>query len=964
MPDAGEVVVAVVRHRVLGHVLAAYLARRVSDAVWELDGRATPITVGGAGVVSPDVVALVEVVDAMSEQRLAKNFARGKTPKAFFDTLADSVLKEQVRPFLDKKICAALPLIARSGVKVFKREGQYPTLNIHDSLEVAPPFKSRPKFFFTLTDAGDLLYTLKVSDGGSDVSLLGKEMSELSSSPAVFVSGRALYSFADVPFAKFRPFASNPRIRVDRRIVDNYMSRFVLGCVRSYWVAAYGFTVNRRHERLHRELRARQTIYGWAFELVFDYAGSECAPSSSECPTTMERDGNGGYVFDVVRRNFEEERRVCDFLVSDLGLSPLGEVFKVGDGKATLSDLANWANANRDILMERGIRVAMVDGDMRLYFGSWGLRSDVGDGIDWFDMRIVVEIGEFCIPFPKFFRNIAAGDNRFALPNGEVFIIPDEWFEQWSGAIPFLSVADDGRMRVEKRYSSFLPGYVLPRHQQGGDELPEAWGEDLQVRCLANADFRPYQEVGVRWLVALARHGRGGILADDMGLGKTLQTVALLAAIYDAGGASCGALFRRNDTGRAPSLVVVPVSLVSNWKREVMRFAPALSVYEYVGRQAVTSATLPSILGQYHVVITSYGHARLCSEALARVNFECVILDESHVVKNPASKTYRAVASLKAAVRFNLSGTPVENSLTDLWAQMNIVNPGLLGARDFFDQYYRRPIESQADERRLKLLRAATKPYILRRTKEQVLHDLPPISIQTIECHMTEEQQEIYEREKSACRNLLLDPAAGVANKRFLVLQSLTRLRLLANHPAMSVDGYAGGSGKADMVMEYVHSITQSGHKLLIFSSFVRDMELLAQRLDDDGLGYAMLTGKTRDRDALVKSFEASDTIKVMLISLKAGGVGLNIVAADYVLILNPWWNPAAEQQAYGRAHRIGQTRSVTVYRFISSGTIEEKIDRMQMRKLKLAQDAVGVSEMNAEGGAFTEQELEALLLE
>lgn len=962
MPDVREVVVAVVRHRVLGHVLTAYLARRVSDTLWGLDGHATPITIGDADALSPDVVALVEMLDTMSEQRLAKSFSRGKTPKAFFEALTDNVLREQVRPFLDKRVCAALPLIVRSGVKVFKKTDQYPTLSIHDRLDVAPPFKSRPKFFFTLAETGDLLYTLKVSDGGSDVSLFGKEMLEVSSSPAVFVSGRVLYSFADVPFAKFRPFASNQRIRVDRKIVDSYMSRFVMGCVKSYWVAAYGFTVNRRNERLRKELRARQTIYGWAFELAFDYAGSECAPSSVECPTTLRRDTGGGYVFDVVRRNFEEERRVRDFLVSDLGLSPLGEVFKVADGKSTLADLAHWANAQCDALMERDIRVVMSDGDERFFFGNWGLRSDVGGGIDWFDVRIVVEIGEFCVPFPQFFRNIAAGDNRFPLPNGEVFIIPDEWFEQWSGAIPFLSVADDGRMRVDKRYSSFLPGYVLPRQADG--ELPEACGEELRVPRLANVEFRPYQEVGVRWMVSLARHGRGGILADDMGLGKTLQAVALLAALYGVDEAGGGTPFRRNDTGRAPSLVVVPVSLVSNWRREVMRFAPALSVYEYVGRQAVTGVALPSVLGQYHVVITSYGYARLYPEALGRVNFECIILDESHTVKNPASKTYRAVASLRAGVRFNLSGTPIENSLTDLWAQMNIVNPGLLGARDFFDHCYRRPVETEADERRLKLLRAVTKPYILRRTKEQVLADLPPISIQTIECQMTEEQSEIYEREKSACRNLLLDPAAETAGKRFLVLQSLTRLRLLANHPAMSIDGYAGGSGKADMVVEYVSSITRSGHKLLVFSSFVRDMEFLAQRLDDAGIGYAMLTGKTRDRDSLVRSFEASDATKVMFISLKAGGVGLNIVSADYVIILNPWWNPAAEQQAYGRAHRIGQTRSVTVYRFISSGTIEEKIDKMQTRKLKLAQDAVGVSELNADGGAFSEQELEALLLE
>ena len=956
------IIIAVVRHRVLGYILVPYLSVQQSPHILAVQGHATPITIERMTDVPDDVRKLVDILDSLSDQRIANAFSRGKTPKAFIESLNIETLQKQVRPYIDKKIAQALPLIISSRIHVFLKHDGYQTINVSDALDVAPLNSCRPKFFFTLADSGDLLYTLKISDGATDISLFHQEMIELSANPAIFVSGKSIYSFADAPFSRFKPFAANQRIKVEARIVDSYMRKFVLGSVKNFHVNAYGFDIHRHKSQPTVEMRAKSSVFGWGFELAFLYADDVCLYGVPGNPATVNINADGRYVFDVTVRNRPEEARVSAFLIDDMGLSLMSSLLVFPDRKSELQDLVRWSYVHKEELLEHGITVVMSDEANRYFFGHWELSTQVDDANDWFDLKMIVMIGDYKIPFASLFKNISSGNNQFILPNGEIFLIPDEWFEQWSGVVPFLVPSADGSLRVNKRYAQLLPSFM--RSSQD-DDLAEASAVSVVPVTLPGVEMRPYQQVGVDWLRSLAVHGRGGILADDMGLGKTLQTIALLSSLYaDNATQPVLPLFQGNTTGKSPSLIVMPVSLIANWQRELHRFAPHLAVYTYIGRHAVVSSTLPQTLAQYHVVLTSYGHVRLYSDALSAIKFECIVLDESHTVKNSSSQTYRAIASLKASVHFNLSGTPVENNLTDLWAQMNLVNPGLLGSRDYFEHRYRQPIETRSDNEKLRLLKTIIRPYLLRRTKEQVLRDLPPISIQTIECAMTDHQAEVYEREKSACRNLLLDASQTEARKKFMVLQALTRLRLLANHPALCIPDYDGGSGKFDTVMGYISSIIMSGHKLLLFSSFVRDMEMLALRLDEAHIPHTSLTGKTQNRDQVVQAFESTSTPTVMLISLKAGGVGLNLVSADYVVILNPWWNPAAEQQAYGRAHRIGQTRPVTVYRFISSDTIEQKINQMQERKLKLASDAVETDSMTNIATPFTDDELASFISE
>ncbi len=300
---------------------------------------------------------------------------------------------------------------------------------------------------------------------------------------------------------------------------------------------------------------------------------------------------------------------------------------------------------------------------------------------------------------------------------------------------------------------------------------------------------------------------------------------------------------------------------------------------------------------------------------------------------------YKTVTRLKSEFKLVLTGTPVENSLTDLWTQLNFVNPGLLGELSFFRREFAQPIEKTGDDEKEVKLRKIIQPFILRRTKEMVARDLPPVTEQTVFCDMTEEQFKIYDEEKSLVRNSILKnmESDGLEKSAILVLQWLMKLRQISNHPIMAYDDYASGSGKFETVLQDIESVISEGHKILVFSSFVKHLELFAAELKNKRIRFAMLTGASTHREKIVNSFQDDSENKVFLISLKAGGVGLNLTAADYVFILDPWWNPASEMQALNRAHRIGQDKSVFVYRYITSNSIEEKIIRLQERKSKLA---------------------------
>lgn len=943
-----RLVVGLVERRPVGVVLTPYIVSAgTSPVVLRIEGVARALTVERVEGVSSEQKALVSVLDGISEQGVARAMAPRKTTKAFYETLNEATLKQTVRPWIEKRLVQALRLMERTHTPLFVRDERYQAFNVADEVDVAPLFRCRPRLFFTLNADGELYYTLKVNDGATDVTLQGRQLRELVASPAVILSGRQLFSFDHIEAAKFRPFAERQRIRVPANLVERYMGSFVLNCLRYHPVQAYGFTVQRRTCAPKPRLVARQTFAGATLELLFDYGGELCTAASVARPVTMRHEqgdaaAKGGYIFEVTVRDLHHERAVREALLRDGGLIEVGEQLAPRTS-ATGADLAEWVYTHDDLLASLDIE-ARTDTDGAFFLGAYKLRTHVVEERDWFDIDIEVTIGDYVLPFAAFLPFIARGERNYRLPDGSMFVIPDEWLSEWSGVLPFMqSVA--GHLRVSSVHRALLPPLLLEGDDAKATQTPD-FAPDPTFRPVTElrATLRPYQLVGLQWLLHVTGRGRGAILADDMGLGKTLQTAALLAHTYHACAPAADDLPTLNASGLPPSLIVMPVSLVHNWRAELARFTPSLHTYVYTGRQVVAGTAAERILAQYHIVITSYGILRNNVDTLARIHFHFLILDESHLAKNPSSKTYQALTSLRSRQHVNLTGTPVENSLTDLWAQMNLVNPGLLGSRRAFEAFFRGPIEQADDQRTRQRLRQITAPYILRRTKGQVLRELPELTVQTVACPLDEEQESLYEREKSMARNQLTGVAAP--SRRFVALQALTRLRLIANHPALCLADYQGGSGKLDMVLDYIDNIAAGGNKMLVFSSFVRDLRLLSERLAERHMPHSMLTGQTQHREEAIERFNNDPLQRAFLISLKAGGVGLNLTSASYVLILNPWWNPAAEEQAYARAHRIGQQRAVTVYRFISTGTIEEKIDQLQQRKRQIASDAISEADL------------------
>ena len=520
------------------------------------------------------------------------------------------------------------------------------------------------------------------------------------------------------------------------------------------------------------------------------------------------------------------------------------------------------------------------------------------------------------------------------LPNGEIAVIPEWWFTKYSELFSFTeNEQDTDNIRLKMHHLALvqelqeenLATAVISRKLENLRDFNHI--ESVSSPVNFKGTLRPYQKSGYDWLHFLNQYRFGGCLADDMGLGKTVQTLAFLQS-------------QKEDGIREPSMLIMPTSLIYNWDLEAKRFTPDLKILVYTGtyREKDTAQ-----FSNYDLILTSYGIIRLDIDFIKSFRFNYIILDESQAIKNPASIITKAVRRLNSANRLILTGTPIENSTMDLWSQMSFVNPGLLGSQAFFRDEFQIPIEKKNDEEKSKRLYNLIRPFILRRHKSQVATDLPE-KVESIQyCDMTEEQEKAYEEAKAYYRNLILQSidSDGISKSQMVVLQGLTKLRQLANHPRMVDGSYENGSGKFEDVLHKIQTVISENHKILIFSQYIKHLDLFRANLDDQKIIYAYLDGSTKDRQAQVENFQTNEGIKIFLISLKAGGLGLNLTAADYVFILDPWWNPAIEAQAVDRAHRIGQQRTVFTYKFITKNSVEEKILALQKTKKQLADDLI-----------------------
>ncbi|MBB5830687.1 DEAD/DEAH box helicase [Brachybacterium aquaticum] len=581
---------------------------------------------------------------------------------------------------------------------------------------------------------------------------------------------------------------------------------------------------------------------------------------------------------------------------------------------------------------------------------------------DWFDLGFDITIEGRQIPFPSLFVALARGRDKLLMPDRTYFSLDHPAFDTLRALIregEALSEWEPERQRI----SRFQVGLW--------DELAEAADEatasrewtttvgrlkalgDTPVPPLPtglDADLRPYQREGYAWLTLLFSQQLGGILADDMGLGKTVQTLALIAHA------------REQEPEAPPFLVVAPASVLPVWRREAERFTPGLDVRVLEGASASRGGRDGADMDGADLVVTSYAVLRLDEELFASRSFQGLVLDEAQFVKNRRSRTHRAAQGVRAGFRLAITGTPMENSLDDLWAISDLVAPGLLGSSIGFRKLYTLPIASGEAPDRMAQLRRRIRPFLLRRTKELVAKELPPKHEEVLTVTLSPEHRAVYDsvlqRERKKVLGLI---DTDLDRSRFIVFRSLTLLRMMALDPAL-VDGeeYADvPSSKLEALFDRLEEVIGDGHRVLLFSQFTSYLDRVAAELDRRGITYAHLDGSTRDRDAAVSGFRDGDA-PVFLISLKAGGFGLTLTEADYVFLLDPWWNPAAENQAVDRAHRIGQDRTVMVYRMIAEDTIEEKVLALQRRKAELF-DAL-TDDGRAFRSAVTAEDLRELL--
>jgi SNF2 family DNA or RNA helicase len=588
-----------------------------------------------------------------------------------------------------------------------------------------------------------------------------------------------------------------------------------------------------------------------------------------------------------------------------------------------------------------------------------GVSATDTDDADWFDLGVTVTIEGEKVPFVRLFAALAAGEPSLVLDSGTWFRLDRPQLEILSRLIEEARELSDGPAR-SLRITPFQAGLWDELVSLGVvDEQSQRWagvvGGLLELDSLPTppapdglrAELRPYQLEGYRWLRFLHGHGLGGILADDMGLGKTVQTLALISAA------------RAESTDEPPFLVVAPTSVVANWAAEAARFTPDLRVVTIGETARRRGAELAQLVAGADLVVTSYALFRIDESAYQPLPWAGLLLDEAQFVKNHQAKTYQCARKLSAPFKLAITGTPLENNLMELWSLLSIVAPGMYASPKRFAEFFAKPIERGDAPDRLAALRRRIRPLMMRRTKEQVATELPPKQEQVLPIELSSRHQRIYQTRLQRERQKVLRLIDDLDANRFTILKSLTTLRQLSLDPALVDDSHEGvGSAKTDALLELLTDVVGEGHRALVFSQFTGYLRRVRDRLDSQGTPYAYLDGRTRKRQQAIDAFKHGDA-PVFVISLKAGGVGLNLTEADYVFVLDPWWNPAVEAQAVDRAHRIGQTRNVMVYRLVSQDTIETKVMELKARKEALFSSVM--ADDGGFGGALSADDIRGL---
>jgi len=567
------------------------------------------------------------------------------------------------------------------------------------------------------------------------------------------------------------------------------------------------------------------------------------------------------------------------------------------------------------------------------------MKVAVSSGTDWFDLNALVDFEGVTVPLPQLLAAVKKKQTFVRLDDGTNGIVPHDWVARYA-RFAHVAVTEEGALRFSKSQALLLDALLAEQEHLVADRPFQDYCDRVQAfsgispqhePTSFQGELRGYQRDGLGWLAFLRDFDFGGCLADDMGIGKTVQVLAMLEERRTSEAAE--------GDGSMPSIVVVPKSLVFNWTDEAQRFAPQLKLADYTGPER---SEVFDDLADCDLVITTYGILRRDIAKLKQIAFDYAILDESQAIKNANSQAAKAVRLLDARYRLAMTGTPIENHLGELWALFDFLNPGMLGKAAGF-----RKLTKTDENESLQWLNHTLKPFFLRRTKSQVLKELPEKTEQTLYCEMDDPQRQLYDELKQHYRVRIGRKVrdVGLGKSKMHVLEALLRLRQAACDPRLLDDSSEIVGVKIELLMEKLAEVMEEGHKALVFSQFTSLLALVRQQVEQREWDYEYLDGKTTKRETRVKRFQNDEAAQLFLISLKAGGHGLNLTAADYVFILDPWWNPAVEAQAIDRAHRIGQTRRVMAYRIICRDTVEDKIVKLQQSKQELADAIVSANE-------------------
>ena len=676
-------------------------------------------------------------------------------------------------------------------------------------------------------------------------------------------------------------------------------------------------------------------------ELEFDYDGA-VIPAGRTTPLAVSTE-----LGLVIRRDPKTES-AADVKLFELGFR------EAKDPRLDPGTLELPAKRMSQVTKDLVIAGWRVEAEGKLIRPAGEFKMALATGIDWFELDGGIQYGDQNVTLPELLAAARRGESMIELGDGSMGMLPEEWLKKY-GMLADLATTTDGNLRFNSSQAGMLDALLAAQPEIQVDAAFEKVRQNLrQFEGVVAVDsppgfhgeLRPYQREGLGWLDYLQRFGFGGILADDMGLGKTIQVLALLQRR------------RAHRQAKGPSLAVVPRSLVFNWMQEAAKFTPRLRVLDYTGPGR---HSLRASFADYDLIITTYGTVRTDIAELTNFQFDYSILDEAQAIKNAESQSAKAARLLRSRYRLAISGTPIENHLGELWSIFEFLNPGMLGSDTVFKKYIGAGASLEQTDR--VLLAKALRPFILRRTKQQVVEDLPEKTEQTLYCDMEAEQRRCYDELRAHYRDALLRKDTAELNRsKIEVLEALLRLRQAACHPGLISPDLAGeASAKLEMLVPSILEVVEEGHKVLVFSQFTSFLAIVRNRLDEEKIVYEYLDGRTRNRAAKVERFQTDTECPVFLISLKAGGLGLNLTAAEYVYLLDPWWNPAVESQAIDRSHRIGQTQHVFAYRLICRGTVEEKILELQQKKRDLA-DAILSADNRGAVQNLTREDIEFLL--